>query len=159
MILELKKRVDFAGQAARVRCFLHVGNLVGKTMVRAFDVPKDTIERDNDLQNLGAEGLDIEDWQTMAENGDDPIDSDVDSWVDEIPLLTPAERRDLENQVRPVWIALTKVRLLDRLTFGHVLRAITPNSIRFESWHSRLFIPQPSSCLHGMLLALNRVSN
>ena len=48
-------------------------------MVRAFDIPKDTIERDNDLQNLGTEGLDIEDWQTMAENGDNPIDSDVDS--------------------------------------------------------------------------------
>ena len=36
MMLELKRRVNFAGQAMWVRCFLHIGNLVGKTMVRVF---------------------------------------------------------------------------------------------------------------------------
>ena len=134
MTLELKRRINFTGQAVRVGCFLHVGNLVGKMMVRAFDIPKDTIERDNELQNLGAEGLDLEDWQTIAENGKELIDSDnVEDWVDKIPLLSQAEHRDLENRVRPVRIVLTKVSLIDRLTFVHNLRVMISNSTRYRS--------------------------
>ena len=133
MTLELKRRVNFAGQAMRVWCFLHIGNLVGKTMVRAFDVSKDSVERDNDLQYLSAEELDMEDWQTMGENGEEPTDGEVEDWVDEILLLSQVECRDLENRVRPVQITLTKVSLIDGLTFGQVSSAMTLNSIRYGS--------------------------
>ena len=104
-------------------------------MVRAFDIPKDTIERDNELQNLGTEELDLEDWQMIAENGEEQlIDSDnVEDWVDEIPLLSQAEHRDLENQVRPVMIVLKKVSLIDGLTFVHDLRVMISNSTRYGS--------------------------
>jgi len=111
MTLELKNKVNsFDGQAAWVQCFLHVGNLVGKTMVKAFDVPKGMVERDEELKTLGAEGLDVEDWQTITENSEDLLD-DTECWVDEVLLLTHAERANLEGQVRPVWIALMKVGL------------------------------------------------
>ena len=134
MTLELKRRINFAGQAVQVRCFLHVGNLVRKTMVRAFDILKDTVERDNELQNLGAEGLDLEDWQMIAKNGEELIDSDdMEDWVDEIPLLSQAECRDLENQVRLVRIVLTKVSLIDGLTFVHDLRVMISNSTGYGS--------------------------
>lgn len=97
MTLELKNKVHgFDGQAAWVWCFLHVGNLVGKTMVKAFDVPKDMVERDDELKTLGAEGLDVEDWQTIAENGEDLLDN-TECWVDKIPLLTHVERANLED--------------------------------------------------------------
>ena len=133
MTLELKRRVNFAGQATWVWCFLHIGNLVGKTMVRAFDVPKDSVGRDNDLQYLGVEELDMEDWQMMGEDGEEPTNGEVEDWVDEIPLLSQVECRDLENQVRPVRIVLTKVSLIDGLTFGQVSSAMTSNSIRYGS--------------------------
>ena len=111
MMLELEDRVDhFDGQVARARCFLHVGNLVGQSMVKAFDIPRNTIENDNEMQTLDTQALSTEDWQTIAENSEDPLDNDdVEGWVDEIPLLTREERRTLENQVRPVRIALAKV--------------------------------------------------
>ena len=102
-------------------------------MVRAFDVPKDSVERDNDLQYLSAEELDMEDWQTKGENGEEPTDGEVEDWVNEILLLSQVERRDLENRVRLVQIALTKVSLIDGLTFGQVLSAMTSNSIRYGS--------------------------
>ena len=109
---ELKEElIEFNGEASRARCFLHVINLVGKTMVKAFDIPKDAIEMDNDLRGIDAGGLDAENWQMIAENGSDPLDNDnVDGWVDKITLLAHNERADLEDQVRPVQIALAKVR-------------------------------------------------
>ena len=152
MTLELKNKVcGFDGQAAQVWCFLHVGNLVGKTMVKAFDIPKDMVERDDELKTLGAEGLDVEDWQTIAENGEDLLD-DTECWVNEIPLLTHVEHADLEDQVRPVWIVLTKVGL----TFRNA-SSVTSNPIRYGSCLSRLFIPPPPSCPCGTPLALIKV--
>ena len=49
---------------------------------------KDAIEMDNDLQGIDARGLDAENWQTITENGSDPLDNDnVDGWVDKITPL------------------------------------------------------------------------
>ncbi|KAG1760280.1 hypothetical protein EDD22DRAFT_757666, partial [Suillus occidentalis] len=31
---------DFPGETNRTRCFLHIINLVAKTLIRQFDVPK-----------------------------------------------------------------------------------------------------------------------
>ena len=109
---ELKEElIEFNGEASQAWCFLHVINLVGKTMVKAFDIPKDAIEMDNDLWGIDAGGLDAENWQTIAENGSDPLDNNnMDGWVDEITLLAHNEHADLEDQVRPVWIILAKVR-------------------------------------------------
>ena len=65
---------------------------------------------DDELQYL-SEDLNIENWQTITENDDDPADNDdTEGWIDEIPLLEARERADLENQVQPVQIALAKVR-------------------------------------------------
>ncbi|KIM54870.1 hypothetical protein SCLCIDRAFT_30762 [Scleroderma citrinum Foug A] len=117
MMLELEDKVEmFDGQAAHGQCFLHVGNLVGKTMVKAFDLSKKSAEgdklEDNELEAL-TEGLEAKNWQTIAENdGDFFDDDDTDSWVNELLLLTPKECADLEGQVRPVRIALAKIQKL-----------------------------------------------
>ena len=110
-MLELEDRVDhFDSQAARARCFLHVGNLVSQSMVKAFDIPRNTIENDNEMKTLDAQALSTEDWQMIAENSEDPLDNnDMECWVNEIPLLTCKECGTLENQVRPVRIVLAKV--------------------------------------------------
>lgn len=66
---------------------------------------------DNDELQYLSEDLNIENWQTITENGDDPTDNDdIEGWIDEIPLLGAREWADLENQVQPVQIALAKVR-------------------------------------------------
>ena len=41
MITEISKLIpEFGGQATRMRCFLHVINLVVKAILREFDIPK-----------------------------------------------------------------------------------------------------------------------
>ena len=53
-----------------------------------FDGTRDGIEEDDELEHL-AGGLEVENWQTIAENGEDPTNTDdTEGWVDEIPLLT-----------------------------------------------------------------------
>ena len=127
----------FDGQAAHGQCFLHVGNLVGKTMVKAFDLSKKSAEgdelEDDELEAL-TEGLEAENWQMIAENDGDFFDGDdTDGWVNELPLLTPKEHADLERRVRPMWIALAKV-----MTYLSVSRSILRlNAIRSKSLHSK----------------------
>lgn len=102
MMLELEDKVEmFDRQAAHGRCFLHIGNLVGKTMVKAFDLSKKSAEgnelEDDELEAL-TEGLEAKNWQMIAENDGDFFDGDdTDGWVDELPLLMPKEHADLER--------------------------------------------------------------
>ncbi|KIM65712.1 hypothetical protein SCLCIDRAFT_22590 [Scleroderma citrinum Foug A] len=92
MVLELEDTVPhFDGQMACARCFLHVGNLISKSLVKAFDLPskesvnfdgtRDGIEEDDELERL-AGGLEAENWQTITENGEDPTDTDdTEGWI------------------------------------------------------------------------------
>jgi hypothetical protein len=105
---------QFNGQASRTRCILHVGNLVAKTMIKQFDVPRsrqgeELGQNEKDLRAL-ADGVDVEDYEMVGTIGKDPEkDDDTDGWVDEITLLSVQEKAELENNIRPVRFALTKV--------------------------------------------------
>lgn len=48
---------EFAGKAAHTRCFLHIMNLIAKTLIRQFDIKKGAIEGDEDMSKLGANEL------------------------------------------------------------------------------------------------------
>ena len=59
----------FEGQGTRVRCILHIGNLVAKSMLKQFDVPRNcrSIElapEDEEVRIL-VEGSDVEDDKTI----------------------------------------------------------------------------------------------
>ena len=106
---------NFQGPANRSRCFLHTVNLIAKTLLKQFDVPRkdasavlDAAERE--LLDLAA-GLDVEELMTVAENGTgDKFDDDnVDGWVDEMAELTEEEGDELRKQIRPVQLVLVKV--------------------------------------------------
>ncbi|KAI5985182.1 hypothetical protein EDD15DRAFT_2112101, partial [Pisolithus albus] len=44
------RMLEFEGQTSQIRCMLHVGNLVAKTMIRQFDLP-----RKQEIGELGTE--------------------------------------------------------------------------------------------------------
>ncbi|KAI6111132.1 hypothetical protein F5141DRAFT_961686, partial [Pisolithus sp. B1] len=44
------RMLEFEGQTSRIQCMLHVGNLVAKTMIRQFDLP-----RNQEMGELGTE--------------------------------------------------------------------------------------------------------
>jgi hypothetical protein len=106
---------NFDGQASWTRCFAHILNLVAKTTIKQFDVPKGKADEaldaaEKELRDL-AEGVDVEEIMTRAETplNEDEEPDDVDGLVDERDALDEEERQELDESVRPVRLVLTKV--------------------------------------------------
>ncbi|GLB45805.1 hypothetical protein LshimejAT787_3000140 [Lyophyllum shimeji] len=120
MIEELAKRLPDFSVVNHTRCFLHVTNLVAKSIVRQFDVKKADADAQLDaaeaeLHDIAA-GLELEEALAAAERsneqgemegGDEDND---DGWVDEVVLLSDEERKTLETSIRPVKLVLAKLR-------------------------------------------------
>ena len=125
MIEELAILIDdFAGAANQTRCFLHVLNLVVKSIIKQFDLPasKKTSDNEDDDENYMVEATnellklarEIErEEEIMASRGDEEDateDDNVEGWVDEREEMTDAELLKLEASVKPVRLLLSKVR-------------------------------------------------
>lgn len=135
MIEELEFLIDdFPGPANQTRCFLHVLNLVVKSIIKQFDLPisekkkdgnEDGNEDDEDmgdcdlatkeLLKLAASG-DIEEEEDMTMRGGDEEDATEDDndegWVDEHTEMTEGEIIELTESVQPIRLLLTKVSYL-----------------------------------------------
>ena len=115
MITELVDLLpSFPGQPNQTHCFLHIINLVAKSIIRQFDVTKgkaDNSQKLNDALYVLAEGMDLEDLETQREkesnNGD--ADDNIDGWVDKRNILSTANREALDVSVCPVKVVLIKV--------------------------------------------------
>ena len=106
------------GSENRCSCFLHIVNLIAKSLLKQFDVPKKSANAALDdaeckLINLAA-GIDIEEMVTIAKQGagSDSEDNDnVEGWVDETASMSVEEREELHEKVQPVCLVLVKVSL------------------------------------------------
>jgi hypothetical protein len=115
MISELELTLpDFPGEANRTRCFNHIINLVAKSMLRLFDVPKKKANQalndaDRRLHEL-AEDLDLEELNTQLDGyaSTERIEDDEQN-VDEIGELDAEEQAEFRKRVRPVQLVLVKV--------------------------------------------------
>ncbi|KIL55792.1 hypothetical protein M378DRAFT_53553, partial [Amanita muscaria Koide BX008] len=117
MIEELEDLVAaFPGETNRTRCFAHIINLVAKSVLQQFDIPKakdgeDLNEPMRELVRL-AENLEFEEESLQGDReSDDEGDKDdnVNSLEDEREELSEAERRALKADVQPVCQMLVKV--------------------------------------------------
>jgi len=113
MVRKLEEKVhNFEGAAARSHCFLHITNLVAKSLMRLFD-PKQKDLGDIDLAEL-ENGLEEEDTTVIVEtstdtNGEAVETDNAEGWVDEVEALSDAERRQLQASIRPIRLAVCKV--------------------------------------------------
>lgn len=116
MIEEISELVEeFPGAANQTRCFLHILNLVVKSIIKQFDLPQaqaDTIldEAQTELLNL-AGNLQLEELQSRLGSNSDKEDDNVDRWVYEREQMTSWEKEELDESVGPLRLMLTKVRL------------------------------------------------
>jgi hypothetical protein len=124
MIEELANLVDdFPGPANQTRCFLHILNLVVKSIIRQFDVPisKKNQENEEDDESMDeatkellklASEIDLEEEMiaSAGDEGDATEDDDAEGWIDEHEEMTKEELLELAESVRPVRLLLTKVR-------------------------------------------------
>lgn len=117
MITELAKPLDlFPGPKNQTRCFTHVLNLIVKSVIRQFDVPKakqnETLNnRIQQLQVLAAD-IDLEEESTRngVEIGSDENEEDnVDGWIDEREKMSADNVEMLDESVQPVRFMLVKV--------------------------------------------------
>jgi hypothetical protein len=126
MINELEILLPDFSAVNHTRCFLHVNNLVARTLVKQFDVkPKtrgkastgeedssDLEDReDEDVLELAGD-MEYEERTTGAqslEEAEENLDDDVNGWVDEMAAMSQAERRILKKTTRPVKMVLVKV--------------------------------------------------
>jgi hypothetical protein len=119
MIDELAKLIEtFPGDSRRIRCFLHILNLVAKTLIRQFDLPKGQVdaaldEAEKELISLAGELHYEEQLTALALNlNDDDNDDNDEGWEDERAVMSPVERAGLDESVRPIRLVLVKVNTI-----------------------------------------------
>ena len=111
---------NFPGAANQTRCFLHILNLVVKSILKQFDLPKkkkkpngnDDDQIDEMIDQASKELLqlagDVEmEGELMVDDEED--DDNEEGWIDEREEMTEDELRDLSASVAPVRLLLTKV--------------------------------------------------
>jgi hypothetical protein len=124
MIRELEFELDgYDGEAGHAQC---TTNLVAKSLLRAFEVRKgfpfddDLLSADEqqlaqeirDLSQVGNEDSE----ETHSGDDDDSSDDNVEGLEDEVERLTRDEQKELQKSIRPVQLALAKVRELLQCT-------------------------------------------
>jgi nucleoside-diphosphate-sugar epimerase len=124
MIDELEMLVDeFPGAANHTRCFTHIVNLVVKSILWQFDVPKARTnevvdEATEELRRL-AEEIETEEEATICEFQADSggtesssEDDNVEGWVDERENLSNEELEAMDEALKPVCFLLAKVSIM-----------------------------------------------
>jgi hypothetical protein len=109
----------FPGKEHFVRCFNHTVNLIGKSLLKLFEGPKNAADGSDTALDAAEEALrtmekdiEIEDLRTQLNNytnqgsigADDPFDV-----FDEVGDMTPAEAEEFRESVLPIRRALVKV--------------------------------------------------
>ena len=157
--------LDFGGASTHTQCFLHTTNLVAKALIKVFNAkPKkrgevregeEVNESDDDsdksadearllkeLEEL-SEGVECEDWD---EEDEGKVDN-IDGFVDEIEELSDSKHQELLKSIRPIRLALVKVR--NGLLVCTLSSADFENTNRSASSHSSSSTPPRSCCPCG----------
>lgn len=109
----------FPGDSNRTRCFDHIVNLIAKSVIQQFDIPKAKGNQsfDDVLRELmvSAEDLDQEEVATReGECWSDDVDSEddkLDGWVNEREDMSEMEQMELDDNIQPVRRVLVKVSM------------------------------------------------
>lgn len=117
MMEELDALNPYFNKCNRTRCFLHILNLVAKSILKAFELPdKDADDLNDDQQELLslAEGIDeeeetIQEKREMDLTPDEVLEDDREEWLDQIKLSQEEESK-VKKATVPITRILIKVR-------------------------------------------------
>jgi hypothetical protein len=162
MIAELEDLCPEFSSINHTRCFLHIINLVARTLVRQFDVPakpKDSLDKndpDYDLHRLAADN-DIEDAQThealLEELGDEELEEDdnCEGWVDEMAALLQANRELVQESLKPIQMVLVKASVRQNQLINDAKGNVQIRKLAFKMIHSTmLLLPAWAKCLQEL---------
>jgi hypothetical protein len=125
MINEMHERIPAYNKVNRARCFLHVLNLVARSLLKQLELPENeaedlTIEEKHALRNILelAKGIQNKgdtiqiDWEDEDSEGDETYDEYLVDQVNEVEpalTLTPEEELELKESMAPITRTLVKV--------------------------------------------------
>ena len=117
MICHLDGLIDeFKGRKGQTRCFAHILNLVAKSIIQQFDIPKAQLNKVFDKANVALTELagDIDSKEQEMDESSDKKDDDeeenTDDWVNERDTMAAEQLAAIDESVRPVKMMLVKVR-------------------------------------------------
>jgi hypothetical protein len=119
MIHKLEELIDeFKGPESQTHCFTHILNLIVKSIIRQFDVPRAQADKVFDKATTAlielTGNIDIEE-QEMAKSGDDSNDDEdvenMENWVDKRDTMSAEQCTALDKSVQPMRLMLVKVRV------------------------------------------------
>ncbi len=113
MITELAKILPKFSEVGHTQCFLHIVNLVAKSIIRQFNIPKkqddghlDKVEQElcNLAGNINLENKEAKELMAQCQidgeiHMEDERDNNVEGWVDEVTLLSPSECECIEEDI------------------------------------------------------------
>ena len=120
MVETLKDLLEiFPGDSNRTRCFDHIVNLIAKSVIQQFDIPKAKGNQsfDDVLRELMVSAEDLDQEEVATREGEcwsseiDSEDDKLDGWVDEREDMSETEQRELDDNIQPVRRVLVKVSM------------------------------------------------
>lgn len=141
---------NFPRPANQTRCFTHTINLIAKSLLQQFDIPKKKAAITNNMieqliLTLAAE-IEFDEADTKMNTDGPDGDDNVDGWVDEIAALTRAERAELNESVQPVRLVLVKVGVVTTHLATDVLK---PADLKTVLQNHQLIYPLTSRMVPG----------
>ena len=120
MIEELADLLDsFPGAANQTRCFTHILNLVAKSIIEQFDIPKAQADRtlDEAAEVLATLAVDLDMEEAISRTTQDDNepdnsergDNNIEGWVDLCDELSEEEKKVLNESLQPICLMLVKV--------------------------------------------------
>jgi hypothetical protein len=119
MVDELIDRVpQFGGAISHICCFLHIINLIAKSIIHQFDVKKKDLDEIFNGDTPEIQGFnkciiegeeELTDSEDHKELQDRLLKDNNDGWIDEVELLSEEEHNTLKVIIWPVKLVLAKV--------------------------------------------------
>ena len=109
MVSEMEKLLTEFLEVNCTHCFVHILNLITKSLLKQFDMKQKTEEDLTDdkheLSDLAGNMQEEESIMAMEnDTGDDDTadENDMDGWVNEMEHLTASEKENLDESIKPV---------------------------------------------------------
>ena len=167
MIRHLGGLIDeFKGRESQTRCFAHILNLIAKSILRQFDVPRAQVNVFDDATTALIElagNIELEEQETIEQGDDDDKDDDevedenVEDWVDERKAMNEEQLAELDESVQPVRLMLVKVRVKFQTQLCAVVPFMTHSHIVLS--YAKLHLPSRTHQLLSFLIGLMSSTN
>jgi hypothetical protein len=121
MVAEINEQVEEFSEVNHIQCFMHIVNLVAKSLLKQFDAKKAGSDGNGDpndaeltkLMEEFARDFEHEEWLTQqADTADEDEMDNIEGDIEPADVLMDEERANFKTNICPVTLMLAKVGLV-----------------------------------------------